>query len=226
MTPPDCTLATTLVRVTERHPEIRELTLTQPEGFTWNAGDYLWLKPSQGDSKPFSIASLPDEGEIRLQIAHIDAIKPWLTGLLNEKQGHISTAISQFHWPEGSAPIVCFAGGTGITPIMSLLNTQLAHTNRPVVLYWGVRNHRLAYLVDSLDALAKQYPTFHYQLILSAEPDYQAEGVQHGLIPELLTQEQIALPKQPADVIICGPWMMVSSIQSALPTSAINSLQH
>jgi hypothetical protein len=63
-------------------------------------------------------------------------------------------------------------------------------------------------------------------LILSAEPDYQAEGVQHGLIPELLTQKQIALPKQPADVIICGPWMMVSSIQSALPASAINSLQH
>jgi 3-ketosteroid 9alpha-monooxygenase subunit B len=226
MTAPECTLTAQLIEVNSLHPEIIELLLSCPEGFTWNAGDYLWLENAKGIAKPFSIASLPSENRIRLQIAHVESICDWLDDLLDETQVKISVAGSQFRWPQGNAPLVLFAGGTGITPIMTLLKTHLAHSHRRVMLYWGVRNLSLAYLKLALDTLAEKHPHFAYQLVLSADASPQGNKCLHGLIPDLLQQNQIILPQEASDLMICGPWPMVTSIKSVIAERKIHSLQH
>lgn len=226
MTAPECTFTAQLVEVNSLHPEIIELVLSCPEGFTWNAGDYLWLENAKGIAKPFSIASLPSEKRIRLQVAHVESICDWLDDLLDETQVHISIASNQFHWPKGNLPLVLFAGGTGITPIMALLKSHLAHSHRRVVLYWGVRNPSLAYLKLALDTLTEKYPHFSYQLVLSADTSHHGENRLHGLIPDLIQQNTITLPQEAFDVMICGPWAMVTGIKSVITNDKVHSLQH
>jgi NAD(P)H-flavin reductase len=225
MKAPECPFLTRIISLSPLHPEVVELTLSCPEGFTWNAGDFLWLKTANEEAKPFSIASASCESHIRLQIAHVDPIAHWLTILINEKEGYLSSAITQYQWPDQTHPIVCFAGGTGITPLFNLLQSHLAETKQPVQLYWGVRNQGVAYLCDSLDMLAKIYPHFSYQLILSAEAENQSSKMLHGFIPDLISQKMLPLPDSPLDVLICGPWLMVSHIRTALQAYQIHSLQ-
>jgi 3-ketosteroid 9alpha-monooxygenase subunit B len=224
MTPPNCPLEIQLLSVKPYGDDVNELHLSRPDGFQWRAGDYLWLASADSPAKPFSIANLPADAEIHLQIARIATIEDWLTQLMTHQSGHISEAITQFHWSTSELPMVLFAGGTGITPLMALLQQHLATHSASVTLYWGVRQEKLAYLRAELDHLQQQHDHFHYQLIISADVEAHPD-LKQGLMPDLLRQAQLPLPDGQFDVLICGPWAMVNAIHEALPEARIHSLQ-
>ena len=54
--------------------------------------------------------------------------------------------------------LVAYAGGSGITPVFSLLKTALETTSRRVRLLYANRDRESAIFAAELDALAKRYP--------------------------------------------------------------------
>ncbi len=57
-----------------------------------------------------------------------------------------------------SEALVAFAGGSGITPIMSLVRTVLADSTRPVALFYANRAPESVIFSDVLAALADRHP--------------------------------------------------------------------
>ena len=63
---------------------IVELVIARPDGFSWQAGDYLWLGLNEDDVKPFSIANVLTENTqtIHFDIAVTDALTEWWQAFL------------------------------------------------------------------------------------------------------------------------------------------------
>jgi NAD(P)H-flavin reductase len=200
-----------LIHQTALVDNIIELSLSRPEGFNWQVGDYLWLGSDNGDFKPFSIANLPNESVIKLQIALVPALNEWLTHLLAQETLHIKGAVNQYHWPENQQQIMMLAGGTGITPLLALLQghqDRLEH--QLVTLYWGVRRSEHLFAQVALDALSANYPNFRWQAVVS-DFDDNWTGLT-GLLPDVLAQQSIDLTNH--HILICGPWPMVTALKS------------
>jgi CDP-4-dehydro-6-deoxyglucose reductase len=204
---------------------IVEIVLMRPEGFHWQVGDYLWLGSEYTDFKPFSIANLPNESIIKLHIALVPNLAAWFNQLSIQAQQQIKGAVSQYHWVNNKQPIMMFAGGTGITPLLALLEGHTdALTEQSVTLYWGVRHAQWLFAHTELDALAQNYPYFSWQAVVS-EPDSEWSGLT-GLLPDVIAQQQLDFSNK--NIMICGPWPMVQSIKNnamALGVLAADAIQ-
>jgi len=119
---------------------------------------------------------------------------------------------------EGDLPIVLIAGGIGITPLLSILNT-LAHRSDPreVWLFYGVRNGSEPIMKEHLKTLREVHPGLHLHLCYSQpgaddEPglDYQHEG---RVDIQLLRR---TLPFGRYEFYLCGPPPMMESLVPAL----------
>jgi CDP-4-dehydro-6-deoxyglucose reductase/ferredoxin-NAD(P)+ reductase (naphthalene dioxygenase ferredoxin-specific) len=70
-----------------------------------------------------------------------------------------------------TGPILAVAGGSGLAPVKSIVETALAHGLRqPIRLYFGVRSERDLYLVDHFERLANAYDSLTFIPVLSEEP--------------------------------------------------------
>lgn len=190
---------------------ISRLSLSLPDGLAWQAGDYVWLGPDDAHLKPFSIASAPGSDRLDIHLAHTEALMPWLAMVTASSSLSLRGPVAQYYWPDGDAPVLLVAGGTGITPFLPMLaQLTAADAARPVTLYWGVRRPELLYVADWLDALAASYPGFRWQAVVSeAETDWPGLT---GLLPDVLAQR---CPTLSADtrLLCCGPWPMQQAVK-------------
>lgn len=108
------------------------------------------------------------------------------------------------------ADLLLFGGGSGVTPIMSITRTALAHGKGRVVLFYANRDEKSVIFADELSRLAAEHPD-RLQVI------HWLESVQ-GLPSE---QQMKAFAAQYAgyDSFVCGPapfMKMVTSVLKAL----------
>ena len=123
-----------------------------------------------------------------------------------------------FFLEAGNDPVVLIAGGIGITPILSMLNTSLQNgSKREIWLFYGVRNSAEHVMKDRLDALAEAPPNFRPHVCYSRplpgdvlDTDYQHEG--HVDIALL----RLTLSLKPYQFYVCGPTAMLESLVPAL----------
>lgn len=70
-----------------------------------------------------------------------------------------------FRLPDGSGDIVAMAGGTGLAPILAVLDAALrAGARERVLLLSSVRSHEEILGLDRLERLARRYPNFGYEI--------------------------------------------------------------
>lgn len=83
----------------------------------------------------------------------------------------LGQAFGDFRLPQdGQRPLLLLAGGSGITPLMSLLEARLAQpASAPVALIYSVREAANACFLAALDQLAEQHPHFAWQLKISSQ---------------------------------------------------------
>ncbi len=117
-----------------------------------------------------------------------------------------------------SAPVVLIAGGIGITPMLSILNTLLeAGDEREIWLFYGVRNGRELVMADHLRALAERHENFHLHLCFSRPDPAEIEGVdyQHGGRVDIdLLRRTLKLRRY--QFYVCGPAPMMETLVPAL----------
>ena len=116
------------------------------------------------------------------------------------------------------APVVLIAGGIGITPMMSMLLWCLSEQpQRPVHLYYGVRQGADHAFKDALESLAATHPQFKLQVAYSqpANSDRPGTDYQHAGRVDLALLQQ-TLPHGAHQFYICGPAAMMESLVPAL----------
>ena len=116
------------------------------------------------------------------------------------------------------APAVFIAGGIGVTPIISMIAWSLTHQpERPLFLFYGVRNRADHAFKSYLEKLARTYPAFKLHVLYGAPTPDDVEGrdFQHaGSIDITLLQR--VLPHGRHQFYVCGPPAMMAALVPAL----------
>lgn len=115
---------------------------------------------------------------------------------------------------EGSGPIVCVAGGSGLAPLISLLqDAAKRRVRRDCILLFGARGVRDVYAVQEITAIREAWTAaFDYWPVLSEQ---QADGYRHGLVTDFVPAAIKKLGGG-AHGYMCGPPRMIDSGINAL----------
>ncbi|HTN32569.1 MAG TPA: ferredoxin reductase [Marinobacter sp.] len=156
-------------------------------------------------NRTFSLSSPPllwqEQGQVTLTIKRLPGglVTNWLHDHL--KPGAvlgIGDAFGDFLIPEHTQPVLFIAGGSGITPILSQLETMAFDDFRaPVTLLYYVRTSSDIIGKERLEALAESYPALSMKIIASNE----------GKTPRYLSDQDFeAVPGLKArQIYLCGP---------------------
>lgn len=96
--------------------------------------------------RAFSLASIPEEGTIKIATRTGDNISSFKEHLISLKKGDRITMRGPFGWfkiQDETTPIVLIAGGIGITPIRALLKEILHQTKRDIILLYSSKAYYL-----------------------------------------------------------------------------------
>ncbi|GAA0239850.1 phenylacetate-CoA oxygenase/reductase subunit PaaK [Actinomadura nitritigenes] len=123
---------------------------------------------------------------------------------------------------------LCIAAGSGITPMLSVASTVLAHPGAQVSLLYGNRTSRTVMFTEELGDLKNRYgPRFQLVHVLSREPR-DAELFSGRLDGDRLARLLTGLV--PAEVFdhvwICGPLQMVEDARKVLADLAVPAPVH
>lgn len=121
---------------------------------------------------------------------------------------HVRGPGGAFWVREGKEPLLMVAGGSGLAPILAMLQDMKNRgDSRPVTLLFGARSQRDLYALDELAAYATSWPAFRFIPILSEPDASQAWEGRAGRvtehIPELLGGSTSAY--------LCGPPAMIDA---------------
>jgi ring-1,2-phenylacetyl-CoA epoxidase subunit PaaE len=224
------------LRVAEIVPETDEansIRFEVPEGleelFRFKAGQHLSVRADIGGEevrRNYSLCVAPDEGQIKVTVKRIagGVFSNWVGD--NLKVGDeldVMTPHGSFTVefdPSARRRYVAFAGGSGITPVMSLIKTALkTEPDSRFTLFYGNRDANSIIFLEALAALKDRYlGRFElYHFLSDEEGDVE-------LFNGMLDREHIdasieRLVAEPASVdawFICGPGPMMDAAEAAL----------
>jgi ferredoxin-NADP reductase len=108
---------------------------------------------------------------------------------------------------ERTAPIVAFSGGSGITPVISLIKSALATTSRPVRLLYANRGPDSVIFGAELDAMSRT-SAGRFAVVHHLDRD---QGFVHSDIVSAFVGSDLD-----ADFYICGPAPFMDVVEDAL----------
>lgn len=208
----------TVVATEQMTHDIRLIRLGLPDrsAFRFAAGQYLRLEIEGAPARQYSMASRPDEELVDL---HVRAVPGGRTSsrIMSSLQagGRVSV-----EGPAGSAylrdthpgPIVAIAGGSGLAPAKSIVETALmSGMDVPVHLYFGARSERDLYLVEHFQALMQRFRNFTFFPVLSR---VQGTVWRSGYVSTAVTEDHDDLAG--AKAYVAGPPAMVDASLSVL----------
>jgi benzoate/toluate 1,2-dioxygenase reductase subunit len=195
------------------------LELSTPEAFGFQSGQYLRLRPPGiRTARAYSVASIPaDLPVIELLIRLLPGGE--VSGWLLDKAAPGDTVT--IHGPLGGFALdsraprqVFIAGGTGVSPILSMIR-GVAGTQGSRLLCFGCTRHDELFLLDELAALADQTPGLEVRI---AAMEGGAGWIRAGTAVSLL--EPIDLEGDAA-FHLCGPPPMVDAARELLTSGGV-----
>lgn len=181
--------------------DIKELSirLTKPANFDFIPGQYVQLivppneNRKKAEERAYSIANaIDDHGHIRLIIRLVpNGIG---SGFVHNelKEGdviQVSGPYGDFRIHEGNASMICVAGGSGMSPflsMLSLLESSGEINTRSVWFFFGAKTQKDLYYMNELAEYEKKHSNFHFIPALSDAQDDKEWNGEKGLITDVL----------------------------------------
>ena len=205
------------------------ITLTEPEGITFKAGQYIKLDvPGMVDpgtaSRAFSIANAPsDKGHVDLLIR----LNPngictnWMFRRLKVgDEISCSGPYGEFGLSGSDSEMVWVAGGSGLSCFRSLLEQMIeGNIRRKCTLFFGAVAKRDLYLVDELRQVAQEHDWFSYIPALSAPADGDDWSGETGLITEVLDRHLSGVAG--LEAYLCGAPGLLAAARDVLRNKGV-----
>ena len=199
-----------ITRVVQETSDTRTYVLDPGTPFTYRAGQFITVKAC-GTLRSYSLSSSPDiDSELMTTVTRVPGglVSNWIYDHL-QPGDLIETTLPAgvFCLRPTSAPLVAFCGGSGITPILSLVKTALATTARTVRVLAADRDADSVIFGSALAELAERFPgRFEIHHHLDAE---------HGLVTEGRIRGFTGTDHD-ADFYLCGPAAFMELTERAL----------
>jgi len=210
-----------VARIAELAHDVRELKLAIVAGgpYTFSAGQHARLKFGPGiPERSYSMANTPDQED--LLDFHIRQVPRGMASGYVFTSLHVGAEVT-VSGPLGNAylrqnhrgPILAVAGGSGLAPIKSIIETALAgDPTREVHLYFGSRDERDIYLESHLNELGRACPNLMLNIVLSqpSRPTARRTGtVVDAVVADLKSFDGFK-------AYVAGPPPMVEAMQREL----------
>jgi 3-ketosteroid 9alpha-monooxygenase subunit B len=211
-------LALRVARVVEETADARSLIFDVPEHlaerFRYQPGQFLTLRiPFADDWLPrcYSLSSTPLLDEpLRVTVKRVrdGRASNWLCGELQEGQTlQVLPPAGVFVPRSLDGDLLLFGGGSGITPVLSILRSALLAGQGRILLIYANRDEQSVIFRDELRFLAEAHPE-RLQII------HWLDALQG--IPSAAQLAALAQPFIDAQAFICGPGPFMDTAVSAL----------
>lgn len=198
--------------------DIVELRVTTVEPVYYRAGQYANLRFAGLDRpRSYSFAAAPAPGgrtDLRFIVRRVSGghFTEWL--FAENRAGadiRISTALGSFGLADTNAPMILAAGGSGLAPILAILEDAAAQSaSRDAFVFFGARSREDLYCATELEALGARWRgRFEYFPALSVEPAASPWKGRRGAITEFLGEAPTNIAQ--AEAYLCGPPPMVDA---------------
>lgn len=145
-----------------------------------------------------------------------DNFKPGVEIEVMEPMGNFHSQLSE----SNEKHYVLFGGGSGITPVMSILKSVLAkELKSKVTLFYGNRNENSIIFKDKFEVLTAQFPERLKIVHILDAPIGSWSGYSGFMVKDTvlkLLRENTNLNFRQAEFFICGPTPMMKSVEEAL----------
>ncbi|NPT57061.1 2Fe-2S iron-sulfur cluster-binding protein [Paraburkholderia elongata] len=196
--------------------DILKVTMRTDRPVNYVAGQYASvLAPGLPRSRHYSFADAPQRGgrtELAFFIrkvrggAFTDAL---FSGSLTGQSLAIEAPHGSFYLRGGNAPMVCVAGGSGLAPLLSILeDARRSRIRRPCTLLFGARTQADLYMLDAIRELAGNWlDPFEFIPVLSHDSPGSPWKGARGLVSDFIT----AAMADGAEGYLCGPPPMIDA---------------
>ena len=158
-----------IARIIQETPDARSFVFDVPaastEKFLYKAGQFLTFRVPHPDGEVnrfYSLCSAPDiDGALKVTVKRVAGGRGsnWFHDALKEGANiDVMPPAGRFVLGAATTPLLLFAGGSGITPVMSLIKAALKQTGRRVRLFYANRDAASVIFKDEFDALLRAYP--------------------------------------------------------------------
>ena len=209
----------TVRRVVYETADARTFVLDVPEelrdGFVYRAGQFVTVRVHLDGSpllRCYSMSSAPEVDEapaVTVKRVPGGAVSGWLVERVRTgDELEVTFPAGTFQLTDSDDPLLAFAAGSGITPIMSLLRSALASSERPARLLYANRDRASTIFADELGLLEASAPG---RLHVEHRRDVEHGFVDAAAISAFLDEEPVT-----CDVYVCGPTPFMDVVESAL----------
>lgn len=185
-------------------PFIRSLVFDVENGVVprWQAGAHIRVALPNGGDRPYSLMALPGlpEGTLALGVLREQASTGGSQFMHALKIGDVVNAtapMNNFFLHEGAAPALLFAGGIGVTPILSMA-AELAARASPFRLHYAGRAQGLLAFLPQLQEICAKDLSIHY------DSDESRLDIAAALSDATAN----------AHVYVCGPSGMIDAVKA------------
>ena len=222
----------TVADVADETAEARSIRFEIPEElretFKFKPGQHLTLKAEIGGEeirRNYSLCVAPQDNQVTVTVKRISggAFSNWAND--NLKPGMAIEVLAphgSFTWdfePGAANHYVGFAGGSGITPVMSLLKTALlTEPGSRFTLFYGNRDSSSVIFLDALAGLKNRFMDRLQVHHFLAEEDEEF-ALFNGMLDRAKCDEILENLVDPAGIaafFVCGPGPMMDAAEAAL----------
>jgi p-cymene methyl-monooxygenase electron transfer component len=200
--------------------DIKKVTIELDRPVHFVAGQYANLKyPNIRRARNYSFADAPDRDGRKQVSFYIRKVpkgaftEDLFAGRLSDVPFDIEAPHGAFHLHPGSTPMICIAGGSGLAPLMSVLEkARKDRVKRPCAFLFGARTEADLYCLDQIRQIEQNWAdTFVFMPVLSHEPiDSPWKGAR-GLVTQFITDAMPGIDWAQAEGYMCGPPGMIDA---------------
>ena len=209
-------------RVVRETSDAISLVLDVPEHcssqYRYQAGQFMTLRVTvdgQDLRRCYSMSSAPVEDDLQITIKRDPGglVSNWLNDTACEGvEIHAAPPEGRFCLRDTADEIVAFAGGSGITPIMSLVRTALVNSSRRIRLFYANRSRDSVIFADALARLANDHAD---RLVVAHHIDDDCGVVTPSAVESFIANAGAA------DFYICGPGPFMDTVEAAVLGSGV-----
>src|SRR5215470_19555767 len=158
-----------IAKIVQETPDARSFVLDVPpdlaDKYKYRAGQFLTFRvphPEGAFNRCYSLSSAPEiDGQPKVTVKRVEGGKGsnWFHDSL--KEGHeleVLPPAGRFVLGDSERPLLLFGGGSGITPMMSLIKSALKAGRRRMRLFYANRDKQSVIFDAEFEALMKAHP--------------------------------------------------------------------